>query len=74
MSAQWHPKKSVLAFVSGKGSKIYFWNEKNVSCSTFELPESLPVFSIRWNADGDKLIVIGEKEFCITFLDNENLF
>ena len=72
-SAQWHPTVPMLAYVSGKQSKLFFWSESHNECTAYELPESLPVVSVRWNKEGTKLIVLGESQMCVAFLEENML-
>ena len=69
-AAQWHPVHPFIVLASSKESKLYFCSKH--SCTAIELPETLQLISIRFSQNGDKLLAIGESQFCVAYFENFN--
>lgn len=63
----WDPKQSRLAICTNN-NKIYMWSPQG--CISVEVPceATFLIQSIKWNRDGNSLLLISKDQFCVTYL------
>jgi len=63
----WDPRQCRLALCTNN-NKIYMWSPQG--CISVEAPceATFLIVCVRWNADGNSLMLIGKDQFCVCYL------
>lgn len=63
----WDPTQDRLALCTGN-NKIYMWSPHG--CISVETPceTSFLIQSLKWNRDGNSLMLVGKDRFCVVYL------
>ncbi len=65
----WDPRQCRLALCT-QNNKIYMWSPQG--CISVEAPceATFLIMTLKWNIDGNSLILIGKDQFCVTYLQS----
>ena len=65
----WDPRQCRLALCTNN-NKIYMWSPQG--CISVEAPceATFLILCVRWNADGNSLMLIGKDQFCLCYLQS----
>ncbi|RNA02747.1 WD repeat-containing WRAP73-like [Brachionus plicatilis] len=66
----WDPRQNRLALCTNN-NKIYMWSPQG--CVSVETPceATFSILSLKWNKDGQSLVLIGKDHFCVTYIQSE---
>lgn len=63
----WNPRKTCLALSSGS-PKIVLWSPEGCQETVLTVEDAFRVNHLKWNSNGDSLLVIGKDKCCICYL------
>ncbi|NXF97259.1 WRP73 protein, partial [Eubucco bourcierii] len=69
---QWDPRQPRLAVCTGN-SKVYLWSPAGCVAVQVPLEADFQIVSLSWHSSGDSLVLLSKENFCVCYLEREEV-